>query len=519
MAYGTMTVVKNWPDTVVPEVVDVRPLPRGGSSLPLVLMVAGGAISLSLVTGSHTLLALIAIPLVISMAWSNPAGMIGILPIWLVLLGMVRRLTTGGTNVTFSGDPLLLIAPLALLVMWLMVTRSREPGALTPLARWVLAFNVVALLQAFNPTQGSLLTGLGGVLFLTIPTLAFWIGRRLAEPIMIMRVIWTVALVSLIAAAYGLYQQFVGFPSWDQSWIASKGYAALNVGGGVTRAFSSFSSAQEYAAFLSVGAVAWAALLTKSTRWPILLHLAALATVLTALFYESQRTSVFLVTLALGMMAAAKRRYRPINVALAGTVAVALLILFAGAIGGSSSTSSSSSPGSVLAQHQLSGVSQPLGSNSSLSGHISATRKGLLLGIRHPLGRGTGATTLAAGKYSSSSHLTGTEFDPGNMAIDFGAVGIVVYLMLLLNGLRTAYRLAVRRRDTIGLFVIGIAGATLFQWTNGDLYSVCWLVWLAFGFADHLLKVETDRDEAARVVVDTFTWRRPSESARQAPAQ
>ena len=83
---------------------------------------------------------------------------------------------------------------------------------------------------------------------------------------------------------------------------------------------------------------------------------------------------------------------------------------------------------------------------------------------------------MAAGKYSSGSHLTGTEFDPGNMAIDFGALGIVVYVMLLLNGLRTAYRLAVRRRDTIGLFVIGIAGATMFQWTNGDLYSVCWLV-------------------------------------------
>ncbi len=281
-----MDLVKNWPDAVVETSPPLRtPDARRGTSAVMILGVAIGAVVLSLVSGSHTLVALIAVPIVVSMAWSNPEAMIALLPVWLVMLGFIRRITAGGSNVTFSGDPLLLIAPIALLVLWIVATRSREPGRHTPLARWILIFNVLALLQAFNPSQGSLLTGLGGLLFVTIPTLAFWVGRKYAEPGLIMRIIWTVAILSLVSACYGLYQQFVGWPSWDSNWIASKGYAALNVGNGVVRAFASFSSAQEYAVFLSVGAVAWAALLSRSTRLPLLLHLSALATILVALFY------------------------------------------------------------------------------------------------------------------------------------------------------------------------------------------------------------------------------------------
>ena len=73
-------------------------------------------------------------------------------------------------------------------------------------------------------------------------------------------------MLSLFAAIYGLIQQFHGLPSWDQAWVTTKGYSALNLGSNVIRAFGSFSSAEEYAAFLSLGLVAWLALSGKATR-------------------------------------------------------------------------------------------------------------------------------------------------------------------------------------------------------------------------------------------------------------
>jgi hypothetical protein len=112
-----------------------------------------------------------------------------------------------------------------------------------------------------------------------------------------------------------------------------------------------------------------------------------------------------------------------------------------------------------------------------------------------PLGHGSGSVNLAASRYNASNKLHGTEFDPGNMGIAFGIIGLAVYLLLLVRALSVAYRLATLRRDAIGLFVLGIVVATLFQWTNGDLYSVCWLVWFALGAGDRLLAQAKENDE------------------------
>jgi hypothetical protein len=463
---------------------------------------------------------MIAIPVVVALAWSNPQAMLVILPVWMVAMGLIRRLTPGGGNVTFSGDPVLIIGPAALLIMWLAVSTAREPGRLTPLARTVLIFNVLAFVEAFNPKQGSLLTGIGGLLFLLVPTAAFWIGRRYAEPDFVLRIIWEIAILGLIAAAYGLYQQFAHFPSWDARWLQTKSYTALAVGNGVTRAFSTFSSGQEYAVFLSVAAVAWVALLHKKNRWPLLLHLAGLGTVVVALWYEAQRTSVFLFVLALGVMLAARMGMRPIMVLGAGVAAVFLLITFAGALGGGGggggAFSGTQGAAQTLNNRQLSGISNPTGANSSFSGHRKATIQGMKAAFKTPEGHGTGSVTRAASKFTSKNQIHGSEFDPGNMGIAFGIPGLLVYFALLFLALSTAYRLATRRRDAIGMFVIGILAASLLQWTNGDLYSVCWLVWLFLGFADRMLRTEdeplVEEPEAVEVAepVD-FSWRKPGE--------
>jgi hypothetical protein len=515
--------VKNWqalPETPLPT--PRRARSRGGSALGTSVGVVLALLALSLFSGTHLIFAVIAIPVVIAMAWSNPVAAIAILPVWMMVMGLVRRITPGHGNSTFSGDPVLIIGPMALMILWLLVLSTREGGPMSSLARWILFFDIVAVLEVFNPAQGSLLTGVGGLLFVFIPTTAFWIGRKFADEVLILRIIWTVAILGLLAAIYGLIQQFSGFPSWDQSYINTKAYTALQVGNGVTRAFGTFSSGQEYAVFLSVATVAWLALLYKSTRWPMLIHLAGLAVVVTALWYESQRTSVFLTVLAIGVMAAARLRLRPINVAVAGVASIVALIFLAGALGGggggSSSLADPAGVGQTLNRHQISGITNPTGKNSSFNGHIKTTRIGIKAAFFHPLGRGVGSVTLAASRFTKNNHSHGTEFDPGNMGVALGLPGLILYVGILILAMQTAYRLAVRRRDPIGLFVIGILAATFLQWFNGDLYSVCWLIWLFLGFADRLLHSEiapqeVDSEQAPKLV-SSFSWRRPGETRR-----
>ncbi len=482
----------------------------GRSAWFYVTVGAVGSVVVSLVAGSHLILAIVIIPLMIAVAWSNPVAMMSLLPVWMVLLGFVRRFTPGGGNITFSGDPVILVGPIAILIMVFAAYQSGQLR-LTPLARAVFAINVLALVEAFNPGQGSLLTGLGGLLFMLVPTATFWVAQRHMTTDLLWRITWIVALSSLGAAIYGLYQQFSQFPSWDQAWINSKGYTALNLGSGVVRAFGTFSSAQEYAAFLSVGLVAWVALAGKATRmvWP--LHLACTITVAVTLFYESQRTSVFLTALALGVMAATRFKMKPVWIVLAGLAGVGALIGAAGFFGGSSG----SGTGGVLISHQLSGITDPTGAGSSLPGHLHATWHGMSLGVTHPLGRGTGSVTLAAGRYTANSASHGTEFDPGNMGVAYGLLGEILYFILAALALRSVYRFAVRRSDYLGLVPIGFLLATSFQWFNGDLYAVCWLVWLMLGAADSLQGEATDVATApAATVAAPYVWRKPGEARR-----
>ena len=484
----------------------------------LMVSVAFCIILLSAFAGSHIVYALLAIPLVVVMAWTNPVGMIGLLPIWMVLMGFLRRITPGGGNSTFSGDPVIMVGPVAILVLFAVsATSDAEGEKFSPLAKIVFLLNVVSLFQALNPAQHSLMTGMGGLLFILIPALAFWVGRRYSNEQILERLMWMIAFSSLGVAIYGLFQQFVGFPSWDSAWVGTDGYTALNVGNGVVRAFGTSSSAQEYALFLAVGIITWVALGVRGSRVSLVVRWPATVTVAVALYYESQRTSVFLCVLALGVMFAAWRRWRPLLVGLAGAGSIVLLVVFAGFFGGSPGGNAVDgvSTAQQLSNHQLSGLTDPNGSNSSLSGHIKLQRKGIISGFTHPLGYGTGSVTISATRYSRTANLHGTEYDPGNMGVAFGALGIALYLLLLRNVFRTSYRLALARKDSLGLFVMGISAVTIFQWMNGDLYSVCWLFWFTLGCGDQLAQVPTTRDpEVEPVAVTTWEWRRPGEARR-----
>ena len=71
----------------------------------------------------HVLLALSVLPLIMAVVWTSPRATIWSLGVWLVALGLVRRLTGSGSS-TGLGDPLLLVGP-AVLVLLVVVASGR----------------------------------------------------------------------------------------------------------------------------------------------------------------------------------------------------------------------------------------------------------------------------------------------------------------------------------------------------------------------------------------------------------
>lgn len=457
------------------------------SWLPVILASVFGLV-ISSAAGTHIVLVGVMVPIVVAIAWSSPRSLLILLVVWTTELGLMRRLTPAGGKVGFSGDPLLIIGPIMIICLVLIAgTRYGAFANRTRLATVVLVFNILAIVEVINPRQGTLMTGLGGLLFMLVPVSAFWVGRSFVDDSLMKQVIWTIAILGAITAAYGFFQQINGFPSWDQTYIHSKSYSALQVGTTV-RPFGTMSSGQEYAGFLCLGLVAWISLLKEKSRLPRVIHLAMIALMGTAIFYESERTAAFLAILAVAVMAGAWRKMPPLTLAIVSVLAVFALSFGLGALLGAQGSGNGVGAGSQqLAQHQLSGLVDPTGKNSSLSGHLRSNEKAVIQGLTDPSGRGVGSVTLAASKYSANTGAEftyGTEYDPGNMALAFGLPGVVLYFLIVFFGMSTAYRTAMARHDVIGLFVIGVLAATLLNWFNGDLYSVTWLIWLSMGVAD-----------------------------------
>jgi hypothetical protein len=137
--------------------------PTGRSAWLLVIGSSIVCVAIALVSGTHIALVLVTVPIVVTLIFQSPKTMVVVLPVWMVMLGLVRRLTPGGGNITLSGDPVLLIGPIIILVLFGIAVNRGALRNRTAFANVVLALCVVAFLEAFNPKQGSLLTGLAGM--------------------------------------------------------------------------------------------------------------------------------------------------------------------------------------------------------------------------------------------------------------------------------------------------------------------------------------------------------------------
>lgn len=414
--------------------------------------------------------------LVVLVALQLPRSVLVGLIVWLVALGTVRRLASGVSPKEAYGDPLLLVGAAAWVILGVEATRRGAFAGRSRLTNAVLSLGAVLLLSSLNPLQGGLRVGLSGALLVVVPMAAFLVGRALVDDRLLGRLLRIAAWLGVSVALYGLYQTFSGFPPWDETWIKNEGYGALNVGGTI-RPFASFSAASEYAGFLGIAVVIWVAQARSVVRWP--LAAVALGLLGAALWYEAARGSTVLTVAAVALVLTA-RAGLPLGRSLllgAGALLVLPLVIAQVAPG-----QFSDRPGDRLAEHQVEGLSDPFGEDSTLPEHIDRVLDGIVGAVRNPLGIGVGATTISGDKFGGE--FAPTEADPGNVAVAAGFPGLLAYAAVVLVGVPRAYRLAVQRRDAASLAALGIVAVTSLQWLTGGHYAVAFWPWLVLGWVD-----------------------------------
>ncbi|HET7568458.1 MAG TPA: hypothetical protein VFJ91_10730 [Gaiellaceae bacterium] len=442
-------------------------------------------------TFSRLIVAAAFLALVVAFGMRNPRGLLLALPVWLVALGLVRRLLSG-ISTGGSADPMLLVEPVALIIL---VFAAADRGAFkgrSTLSSLVLAYTGLTLLGAFNPEQGSMKAGVTSLIFF-VPMLAFWVGRGLVDDGTLRKLLLVIGVAAIPAALYGLNQTFGSFPSWDQRWIAAQGYSSLNVGGAV-RPFGTFSSSAEYATFLALAMLIWLRLGPRRFLRPIGVATAALLVV--AVFYQGSRGSVVVLLAAFAVMLAARRRM-PLTAA--AVIGAALLAAMPYVVKQIAPTSNADATGSsALVQHQVQGLANPLDPNSSTAGaHFHQIWLAMGEALRKPAGQGIGAVTIAGAKFGAIQ--ASAEADPGNAAVALGLPGLVLFFALFFVAYRSTYSLA-RGGGALAGVAMGILVGTTLQWLNGGEYSVAFLPWLVLGWVDRQLllrKAEPTAEAAA----------------------
>lgn len=403
--------------------------------------------------------------------------------VYLAFLGGVRRwlIPVFGWP---QNDPLLLVAPLLAILFFLNLLPTRRLPTQRGLPRLLNILLIFMAAEIINPLQGGIAVGIAGGLFYIVPIMWFYLGRMKGTAAILKRLFMVTAGISILAAVYGLYQTWFGYLPSEEQWVHLTHMEALHVGGGV-RAFAFFTFPAEYDWFLCLGVVLfWTAFLRGKYVALVPIPLLGLA-----VFFESGRGPV--VSTLATCVALWAIQGRNIRVWLPrGTLALALAVTGLVLSLQQAQQMQFSDQTQALVSHQTSGLLDPTNAKTSTAGiHSGMILNGFAEGFRTPIGKGLGATTIAAQKFGAGEGSS--EMDMSNMFISLGFIGGLLYLGIVGLILVTAVRYWHQARTGVALALVGILFLNFGQWLNGGQYSIAFLIWFCIGALDRMYRTQT----------------------------
>ncbi len=413
-------------------------------------------------------------------------GIIAIL-IFLPFLAFLRRVIYFvSPYVTY--DPIHLVVPALVLFIFvgvLLFDKERLLQAFkgNSLAKYIIVLLGLFVLQIFNPLQGGLLVGLGGAFFYVIPMVWFFFALCYANNQLIHKLMIAIVIIGMITGVYGLCQMIFGFLPPEEYWIETGGFASLRVGRFI-RAFSTFSSPEEYSRYLQIaGVIALGYFLKrKNLAWLLIFAFIGISTIMTGV-----RSSAFGLALSISVLLVTwkVKDIRRAFIRLVLLVSAFAVIMNFVPQPVSEFDYQSSSIFYTMAGHTARGFFNPTDERTFQSRLNLWSYLFSDIVLKKPLGFGLGSTSTAATKFGSSSIGTDSYFL--SIFVNSGLLGGILFSIITFLVLKKGTKLCFRRNPdkllsaTILAIVSGLSLNNLFGYSFG-LYSIAPIAWLLIGW-------------------------------------
>jgi hypothetical protein len=444
---------------------------------------------------------LLALPLLVSLE----AGLLAMI-LFEPMRGFLRRAQY--MFVPYSQtDPIHIITPIVTLMAFAMLLQRRRLGILraTPLAGLVSILGLIYFLEIFNPLQGGLGVGFSGALFVLVPVAWFYFGQTI-KPSFLETIFRVIVVLGIITSLYGVYQLAFGFPSFEQYWIDNtEFYKSISVGH-VERALATYSSAEEWARYIEIGALiafafaAGAANYLRRAGWFL-----AGAVLTVMLLLTGQRTAMFgLILGCVVLLLMGARTWRGV----AGRVLLVLAPVLLVAVLVEAPTNddllshSEDERASAILSHTARGTLRPTEEGSLQERLRNWTYLATDVIPYRPLGLGLGAASLGASRFESDVDLPPIDSYFISSILTCGLPTALLLLWILIRATTMSWR-AFRRAEP-GSSEAGVwrIAATLMPvlilnnlfGNTFTLYSVAPIGWLLIGWigAEQLRRVAAD---------------------------
>ena len=382
-----------------------------------------------------------------------------------------------------SADPLLVVGPVVAIVLWVVAITSRRVSLDTPLSKWILVLMAIMTAHIFNPLQGGLMVGIVGAVFMLVPLLWYWVGKSFGSEEFLETFFFRLIVpLACLAALFGFYQVFFGYPEYQLEWWRPREHEmVIGHDEDTLRPLSFFPNISEYTRYLTVALLACAALVLKKRS--VALASVTVVFLFISLVVSGVRGPVVFSLFSIALMWTILGR----------SVAVWVpRLAVAGAIGlfGLTFGLTQVQEGAVQFEGTVqTALDRQTGTLEGTSGgtiaiHLNLINIAVYRTTQQPLGRGTGYSTMAAGRFGDGGWTSEKDFT--DMFIAFGIPGGVVYLIILAYTGLLAVRYWLRERSTIGLIVIGVLVFGFMGWIQPGQYVMTPIIWFCVGALDRM---------------------------------
>jgi putative inorganic carbon (HCO3(-)) transporter len=327
---------------------------------------------------------------------------------------LIRILGLEGVPLGTANEAVYLIIILSLILNKKISGFKTIPGSL--LIIWA-SYQIIELINPNSYSREAALLGLRTVIPLFCGYFIIYSSIETKRDAYIFLTAWFI--LSLLAGAYGLYQEFAGLPNYDFAWASEneRRFSLLHTWGRL-RKFSFFSSPSEFGMILVITGIAAFVVFffIKKVKLRILSALTCFIC-LWAMVYTGSRTSTILLPVGLGIFCLITFQRKVL-------IAVGCLAVFAAAF--------ILRPGSSKALFVMS---------TALSGTDDASMRVRIINqqiirtyiLQHPTGFGLGSTGDLGYKYSPQTFVG--RFPPDSdyvkIAVECGWIGLLLWCIIL----------------------------------------------------------------------------------------